>query len=98
MEANLFSTPNKIAAERSKLRQRLQLKLSIGRGAALLIGLLGLTACQPPDPPTISPTESPKIEETGRLILNNATLEQANPSGQPLWNIQVKKATYTQDQ
>ena len=80
------------------MRQRLQLKLSIGRGAALLIGLLGLTACQPPDPPTISPTESPKIEETGRLILNNATLEQANPSGQPLWKIQVKKATYTQDQ
>jgi len=80
------------------LRQRLQLKLSIGRGAALLIGLLGLTACQPPDPPKISPTESPKIEETGRLILNNATLEQANPSGQPLWKIQVKKATYTQDQ
>ena len=80
------------------MRQRLHLKLSIGRGAALLIGLLGLTACQPPDPPKISPTESPKIEETGRLILNNATLEQANPSGQPLWKIQVKKATYTQDQ
>ncbi len=80
------------------MRQRLHLKLSIGHGAALLIGLLGLTACQPPDPPKISPTESPKIEETGRLILNNATLEQANPSGQPLWKIQVKKATYTQDQ
>jgi LPS export ABC transporter protein LptC len=73
-------------------------QLSYGRGAALLISLLGLTACQPPDPPKISPTESPKIEESGRLVLNNATLEQANPSGQPLWKIQVKKATYTQDQ
>jgi LPS export ABC transporter protein LptC len=80
------------------LRQWLKQKLSYGPGAALVIGLLGLTACQPPEPPKISPTESPKIEETGRLILNNATLEQANPSGQTLWKIQVKKATYTQDQ
>jgi LPS export ABC transporter protein LptC len=80
------------------LRQWLKQKLSYRPGAALVIGLLGLTACQPPEPPKISPTESPKIEETGRLILNNATLEQANPSGQPLWKIQVKKATYTQDQ
>ncbi|MGV2389813.1 MAG UNVERIFIED_CONTAM: hypothetical protein LVR29_20845 [Microcystis novacekii LVE1205-3] len=36
-----------------------------------------------------------KSRKPGRLILNNATLEQANPSGQPLWKIQVKKATYT---
>jgi LPS export ABC transporter protein LptC len=78
--------------------QWLNLKLSYFRSASLFLCLLGLTACQPPEPPKISPTESPKIEETGRLILNNATLEQANPSGQPLWKIQVKKATYTQDQ
>jgi LPS export ABC transporter protein LptC len=59
---------------------------------------MGLSACQPPDPPQVSPTESPKNQEDSRLTLNNATLEQANPSGQALWKIQVKKATYSQDQ
>jgi LPS export ABC transporter protein LptC len=65
---------------------------------ALVLCVTGLTACQPPDPPRVSPTTTPKIEDNSRLTLNNATLEQANPTGQPLWKIQVKKAVYSQDQ
>jgi LPS export ABC transporter protein LptC len=66
--------------------------------APLFLCLTGLGACQPPEPPNIPPTNNPKIEDNSRLTLNNATLEQANPTGQPLWKIQVKKATYSQDQ
>jgi LPS export ABC transporter protein LptC len=66
--------------------------------APLFLCLMGLGACQPPEPPNIPPTNNPKIEDNSRLTLNNATLEQANPTGQPLWKIQVKKATYSQDQ
>jgi LPS export ABC transporter protein LptC len=66
--------------------------------APLFLCLTGLGACQPPEPPNLPPTNNPKIEDNSRLTLNNATLEQANPTGQPLWKIQVKKATYSQDQ
>ncbi|MEG3440205.1 LPS export ABC transporter periplasmic protein LptC [Pannus brasiliensis CCIBt3594] len=66
--------------------------------APILLCLLGIGGCQPPDPPKISPAETPKIQDNSRLTLNNATLEQANPTGQSLWKIQVKKATYSQDQ
>jgi LPS export ABC transporter protein LptC len=66
--------------------------------APLCLCLAGLGACQPPEPPNVPPTNNPKIEDNSRLTLNNATLEQANPTGQPLWKIQVKKATYSQDQ
>lgn len=66
--------------------------------APLLLCLMGIGACQPPDPPKIPPATTPNIQDDSRLTLNNATLEQANPTGQSLWKIQVKKATYSQDQ
>lgn len=61
----------------------------------VILGLL--TAC--PSAPTVNP--SPKNvsppRENSQLMLNNATLEQANIKGQTLWKIQVKSAVYTPD-
>ncbi|MEB3173803.1 MAG: LPS export ABC transporter periplasmic protein LptC, partial [Cyanobacteriota bacterium] len=58
--------------------------------------LLTLGACQAPDPLVKpSPTNSPELKS--QLTLTNATLEQANAQGQPLWKIQVQSAQYTPD-
>jgi LPS export ABC transporter protein LptC len=65
-----------------------------GLGLALL--LLGLTACQPPDPSVkVTPSSTPTVES--HLTLNKATLEQSNNKGQTLWKIQVQEAIYTPD-
>jgi LPS export ABC transporter protein LptC len=42
-------------------------------------------------------TELKPEEKDSRLTLNNATLEQSNAQGKPVWKIQVKKATYSQN-
>ena len=55
-----------------------------------------LTSCAPPDP--LAQPETPATPELdSRLILDRATLEQANAKGQTLWKIQVEKGQYTPD-
>lgn len=61
-----------------------------------LLVLLALGACQAPDPLVKpNPTNSPELKS--QLTLTNATLEQANAQGQPLWKIKVESAQYTPD-
>ncbi|MBR8832060.1 MAG: Lipopolysaccharide export system protein LptC [Chroococcopsis gigantea SAG 12.99] len=64
----------------------------------LVLLCLCLGGCQPPDPPKTLTEPSPAGEEEGRLTLNNATLEQADSAGQPLWKLAVEKALYSKDQ
>ncbi len=63
----------------------------------LLLVTLSLGGCQPPDPPKTITEPNPSGSEEGRLILNNATLEQANSAGQLLWKLAVEKAVYSRD-
>ncbi|AFY79419.1 MAG: LPS export ABC transporter periplasmic protein LptC [Hydrococcus sp. C42_A2020_068] len=69
------------------------------KGGLLAILLLSLGACQQQreQPEKVDNNSSPASEPETRLVLNNATLEQSNNRGQPLWKIQVEKASYSPD-
>lgn len=56
----------------------------------LSLGLSGCSIFRKPAPP-----EPPK-EQSDALIFENATLEQANESGERLWKLRTTEATYTQ--
>lgn len=66
---------------------------------SLLFGIafLILTACQSQQSTTENPEATRPPREESQLILNNATLEQANIKGEILWKIQVESAVYTPD-
>jgi LPS export ABC transporter protein LptC len=60
--------------------------------------LLVISGCQSTSSPNKQVQTEPKPEEKdSRLTLNNATLEQSNSEGKLVWKIQVKKATYSQN-
>jgi LPS export ABC transporter protein LptC len=66
----------------------------------LLLLLFSLSGCKQPNIKDIEQKsqDSSSVDSESRLILNNATLEQANAKGQILWKIQVEEATYSKDQ
>jgi LPS export ABC transporter protein LptC len=72
-------------------------KWLVVKGSLLLLLLFSFCACQQQSKPQQESKASPTTEPERRLVLNNATLEQTNTSGQPLWKIQVEKATYSPD-
>ena len=59
--------------------------------------LVSLAACQPSSQPEQVSDSAPASVEN-RLVLNNATLEQANSQGQAQWKIKAERAIYSQDQ
>jgi LPS export ABC transporter protein LptC len=65
----------------------------------LLLLLLSVNACQQSSQvqQQIEKSSSQSSNSETRLVLNNATLEQANPQGQILWKIKVKMARYSED-
>ncbi|MDY7012411.1 MAG: LPS export ABC transporter periplasmic protein LptC [Cyanobacteriota bacterium] len=65
-----------------------------------LVGILlsTMVACQPKkqaQPPAATPTPTSPVEEG--LVAENATLEQQNEKGQPLWKINAARATYLKE-
>ena len=70
--------------------------------AAPLLGLsLGLTlfSCAGQNHPrTISPSTSSTPTTPNELTFNDVTLEQADEQGRPVWKIQGKQASYSQEQ
>ncbi|MEC4985485.1 MAG: LPS export ABC transporter periplasmic protein LptC, partial [Oscillatoria sp. PMC 1076.18] len=68
----------------------------------LLFLLLGITACQPKSKTEkqlkaeINSTPEENLSEGG-LVLDNASLEQADDEGNTLWKIQAKRAVYDED-
>jgi LPS export ABC transporter protein LptC len=68
------------------------------KGGLLLILLFSLCACQNQQRQEETDSNpSPTSEPENRLVLNNATLEQPDDKGQPLWKIQVERANYSPD-
>jgi LPS export ABC transporter protein LptC len=62
-----------------------------------IILCLSLIGCQGGKKEEEIQSNSPPREiETG-LVLHNATLEQSNENGQPLWKLSTEKAVYSQD-
>jgi LPS export ABC transporter protein LptC len=70
----------------------------LSKGCLLLL-LLTVAACQQSSQiqQQIEKSSSESSNSETRLILNNATLEQADDQGQILWKIRVKMARYSQD-
>ena len=60
--------------------------------------LVSLAACQPSSQPEQVSDSAPVSKVENRLVLNNATLEQANSQGQAQWKIKAERAIYSQDQ
>lgn len=56
-----------------------------------------LTACPVRETATQPPKNTRPPRSDSQLILNNATLEQADINGQTLWKIQVESAVYSAD-
>lgn len=66
--------------------------------SSLAIGCgLAIASCRnDPNPPTSDPQAVQEQIEEG-LVLENATLEQSDETGQVLWKINAEKATYSKD-
>ncbi|NJL82802.1 MAG: LPS export ABC transporter periplasmic protein LptC [Chloroflexaceae bacterium] len=67
--------------------------------SAIAVLLVGMAACNRAVPPaTTQPAvEAPEQNNERRLILENASLEQADSEGQVLWKIKTKRAIYSRD-
>lgn len=66
-------------------------KTSLGFGVALVFTLGGCPL--PVEPPDVA-TETTEASYEQQLILNNATLENADEAGNVLWKVQVDRAVY----
>lgn len=60
--------------------------------------LLGITACNQQNQENISETPIPQQTPESNLTLNDVTLEESSESGQMLWRVKSKQASYVQDQ
>lgn len=80
------------------MRRNLYLrKIKLGLGAGLLlITLVGCLGSRQAEETTRSENEETVYEE--RLILRNATLENADDEGNILWKLKVERTTYLPDQ
>ncbi|NJO19651.1 MAG: LPS export ABC transporter periplasmic protein LptC [Spirulinaceae cyanobacterium RM2_2_10] len=60
------------------------------------LGLLSLAACQPATvDDAVNGDREPVVAE--QLVLRNATLEQADESGNVLWKINAQRTSYSED-
>ena len=69
---------------------QIQLAKWMLRGIFLTM-LVSLAACQPSSQPEQVSDSAPASEVENRLVLNNATLEQANSQGQAQWKIKAER-------
>ncbi|MBE9049294.1 LPS export ABC transporter periplasmic protein LptC [Nostocales cyanobacterium LEGE 11386] len=59
--------------------------------------VMGLAACGGKSPTNSQSNDASSSSEESNLTFFDVTLEQADEVGRPLWKVQAKKATYTQE-